>query len=49
MQVEAISGVAKLFFNTSYRFILAAIEGAWLGAWGRERFLWCVLLFKIHM
>jgi len=45
-KVDATGGVAKKLFNTAYNRRLAAIEGSWLGAWGPEKVLWDVLVFK---
>ncbi len=36
----------KHLFNIAYKRRLSAIEGSWLGAWGLERMLWDVLVFK---
>ncbi|XP_057461651.1 long chain acyl-CoA synthetase 8-like [Actinidia eriantha] len=45
-KVEEKGGFAKKLFNIGYKRRLAAIEGSWLGAWGLERLLWDVVIFK---
>ncbi|KAK7818763.1 long chain acyl-coa synthetase 8 [Quercus suber] len=45
-KVEEKGGLAKNLFNIAYKRQLSAIEGSWLGAWGLERMLWDVLIFK---
>ncbi|KAF8414278.1 hypothetical protein HHK36_002279 [Tetracentron sinense] len=48
-KVNEKGGAAKKLFNLGYKRRLAAIEGSWLGAWGLEKFLWDVIVFKkIH-
>ncbi|KAG5545826.1 hypothetical protein RHGRI_018099 [Rhododendron griersonianum] len=45
-KVEEKGGFAKKLFSIGYKRRLAAIEGSWLGAWGVERLLWDVVIFK---
>uniref|UniRef100_A0A2N9E728 AMP-dependent synthetase/ligase domain-containing protein n=1 Tax=Fagus sylvatica TaxID=28930 RepID=A0A2N9E728_FAGSY len=45
-KVEEKGGLVKHLFNIAYKRRLSAIEGSWLGAWGLERMLWDVLVFK---
>lgn len=45
-KVEEKGGFAKKLFSIAYKRRLAAIEGSWLGAWGLERSLWDVIVFK---
>nr|XP_023918046.1 long chain acyl-CoA synthetase 8 isoform X2 [Quercus suber] len=45
-KVEEKGGLAKNLFNIAYKRKLSAVEGSWLGAWGLERMLWDVLVFK---
>ncbi|GFZ05368.1 AMP-dependent synthetase and ligase family protein [Actinidia rufa] len=44
--VSKKGGFAKKLFSIGYKRRLAAIEGSWLGAWGLERLLWDVVIFK---
>ncbi|KAL2944255.1 Long chain acyl-CoA synthetase 8 [Bienertia sinuspersici] len=39
-------GLAKKLFNIAYNRRLNAIEGSWFGAWGIEKLLWDVIVFK---
>ena len=36
----------KNLFNIGYKRRLAAEEGSWFGAWGLEKMLWDVIVFK---
>lgn len=45
-KVEEKGGLVKKLFNIGYKRRLTAIEGSWLGAWGLERMLWDVIVFK---
>ncbi|KAF8410881.1 hypothetical protein HHK36_003418 [Tetracentron sinense] len=45
-KVEEKGGFAKKLFHIGYERRLAAIEGSWLGAWGLEKILWDVIVFK---
>ncbi|KDP29956.1 hypothetical protein JCGZ_18525 [Jatropha curcas] len=45
-KVEEKGGLAKKLFNLAYKRRLAAIEGSWFGAWGLERMMWDVIVFK---
>lgn len=38
--------MSKKLFNLAYKRTLKATEGSWLGAWGLEKLLWNVLVFK---
>ncbi|KAF0888463.1 hypothetical protein E2562_014270 [Oryza meyeriana var. granulata] len=45
-KVDAKGGVAKQLFDVAYYRRLAAVNGSWLGAWGLEKLLWDMLVFK---
>jgi long-chain acyl-CoA synthetase len=45
-QVDSLDGLAKSLFQLAYDRRLNAFEGNWLGAWGLEKLLWDVLVFK---
>ncbi|XP_057526905.1 long chain acyl-CoA synthetase 8 [Amaranthus tricolor] len=45
-KVEEKGGFVKKLFNVAYKRRLAAVEGSWFGAWGPEKFLWDVMVFK---
>ncbi|XP_009761216.1 long chain acyl-CoA synthetase 8 [Nicotiana tabacum] len=45
-KVEEKGGSAKKLFNIAFKRRLAAIEGSWFGAWGLEKRLWEVIVFK---
>ncbi|XAR55241.1 Long-chain-fatty-acid--CoA ligase [Bertholletia excelsa] len=45
-KVEETGDMAKNLFNIGYKRRLRAIEGSWLGAWGLEKLLWDVIVFK---
>lgn len=45
-KVEEKGGLVKHLFNIGYRRRLAAVEGSLLGAWGLERILWDIIVFK---
>ncbi|CAO2812902.1 unnamed protein product [Amaranthus hypochondriacus] len=45
-KVEEKGGFVKKLFNVAYKRRLAAVEGSWFGAWGLEKFLWDVMVFK---
>ncbi|KAL5798146.1 hypothetical protein ACOSQ2_002966 [Xanthoceras sorbifolium] len=45
-KVEEKGGLAKNLFNIGYKRRLAALEGSWFGAWGLERMLWDLIVFK---
>lgn len=45
-KVDATGGISKRLFDIAYNRRLAAIEGSWLGAWGLEKLLWDVLVFR---
>ncbi|XP_059276678.1 long chain acyl-CoA synthetase 8-like [Lycium ferocissimum] len=45
-KVEEKGGSAKKLFNIAFNRRLAAMEGSWFGAWGLEKQLWEVIIFK---
>uniref|UniRef100_A0A0D9XX99 4-coumarate--CoA ligase n=1 Tax=Leersia perrieri TaxID=77586 RepID=A0A0D9XX99_9ORYZ len=45
-KVDTKGGVAKQLFDVAYSRRLAAVNGSWLGAWGLEKLLWDMLVFK---
>lgn len=45
-KVEEKGGLVKHLFNIGCKRRLAALEGSWLGAWGLERTLWDIIVFK---
>ncbi|XP_019246892.1 PREDICTED: long chain acyl-CoA synthetase 8-like isoform X2 [Nicotiana attenuata] len=45
-KVEEKGGSAKKLFNIAFKRQLAAMEGSWFGAWGLEKRLWEVIVFK---
>uniref|UniRef100_A0A0E0F8P9 4-coumarate--CoA ligase n=1 Tax=Oryza meridionalis TaxID=40149 RepID=A0A0E0F8P9_9ORYZ len=45
-KVDTKGGVAKQLFDVAYNRRLAAVNGSWLGAWGLEKLLWDMLVFK---
>lgn len=45
-KVDAKGGLSKKLFNFAYNRRLSAINGNWLGAWGPERILWDLLVFR---
>lgn len=45
-KVEDKGGLSKKLFNIAFKRRLAAIEGSWFGAWGLEKFLWDIIVFK---
>ncbi|KAK6774496.1 hypothetical protein RDI58_029735 [Solanum bulbocastanum] len=45
-KVEEKGGSAKKLFDIAFKRRLAAIEGSWFGAWGLEKKLWEVMIFK---
>ncbi len=44
--MDSSGGFVKSLFQLAYDRRLKAIEGSWLGAWGLEKLLWDVLVFK---
>ncbi|AQK58546.1 Long chain acyl-CoA synthetase 9 chloroplastic [Zea mays] len=44
--VDAKGGLAKRLFDIAYSRRLAAVNGSWLGAWGLEKLLWDMLVFR---
>ncbi|XP_062152220.1 long chain acyl-CoA synthetase 8 [Alnus glutinosa] len=45
-KVEEKGGLVKHLFNIGCKRRLAAVEGSWLGAWGLEKILWDIVVFK---
>ncbi|KAM7507743.1 hypothetical protein LguiA_018196 [Lonicera macranthoides] len=45
-KVDATGGLSKKLFDLAYARRLSAINGSWLGAWGIEKILWNLLVFK---
>ncbi|KAF4366257.1 hypothetical protein G4B88_030435 [Cannabis sativa] len=45
-QVNSKGGLSKKLFDLAYSRRLSAVNGSWLGAWGLERLLWNLLVFK---
>ncbi|KAK9089919.1 hypothetical protein Scep_029001 [Stephania cephalantha] len=45
-KVEEKGGLAKKLFSIGYKRRQAAIEGSWFGAWGLEKVLWDIIVFK---
>ncbi len=44
--MDSSGGLAKSLFQLAYDCRLNGFEGNWLGAWGLEKLLWDVLVFK---
>lgn len=45
-KVDAKGGLSKKLFDFAYNRRLSAINGSWFGAWGPERLLWDLLVFR---
>lgn len=45
-QVDAKGGLSKKLFVVAYGRRLSAIRGSWFGAWGLEKLLWNLLVFR---
>ncbi|KAF7814821.1 long chain acyl-CoA synthetase 8 [Senna tora] len=45
-KVEEKGGLVKNLFQVAYNRRLAAIKGSWLGAWGLEKMMWDIIVFK---
>ncbi|XP_009363157.2 long chain acyl-CoA synthetase 9, chloroplastic [Pyrus x bretschneideri] len=45
-KVNAKGGLAKILFHLAYTRRLSAVNGSWFGAWGLEKFLWNLLVFR---
>lgn len=45
-KVEEKAGSAKKLFHIAFNRRLAAMEGSWFGAWGLEKQLWDIIIFK---
>lgn len=45
-KVEDTGGLVKTLFDVGYKRRLAAVEGSWFGAWGLEKMLWDLIVFK---
>lgn len=46
MQVNAKGGLSKKLFYLAFARRLLALNGSWFGAWGWEKALWNLLVFK---
>jgi len=46
VQVNAKGGLSKKLFNLAFARRLHALNGSWFGAWGLEKALWNLLVFK---
>ncbi|XP_055823580.1 long chain acyl-CoA synthetase 8-like [Solanum dulcamara] len=45
-KVEEKAGSAKKLFHIAFNRRLSAMEGSWFGAWGLEKQLWDIIIFK---
>lgn len=45
-KVDAKGGLSKKLFDVAYGRRLSAISGSWFGAWGLEKLLWNLLVFR---
>lgn len=45
-KVNGAGGFSKKLFDLSYSRRLSAINGSWFGAWGLEKFIWNLLVFR---
>ncbi|KAL0351489.1 UNVERIFIED_CONTAM: Long chain acyl-CoA synthetase 9, chloroplastic [Sesamum calycinum] len=45
-EIDATGGLSKKLFDLAYARRLSAINGSWFGAWGLERLLWNLLVFR---
>nr|AFK35476.1 unknown [Lotus japonicus] len=45
-KVEEKGGLVKNLFQIAYNRRLAALKGSWLGAWGLEKLVWDIVVFK---
>lgn len=45
-KIDATGGLPKRLFDLAYSRRLSAINGSWFGAWGLERLLWDLLVFR---
>ncbi|KAL9664907.1 hypothetical protein QQ045_020316 [Rhodiola kirilowii] len=45
-KVDAKGGLAKKLFNVAYTRRLSAVNGSWFGAWGLEKHLWNLVVFR---
>ncbi|XP_031489091.1 long chain acyl-CoA synthetase 9, chloroplastic [Nymphaea colorata] len=45
-KVDAKGGLSKRLFDIAYSRRLSAINGSWFGAWGLEKMLWNLLVFR---
>ncbi|XP_054819384.1 long chain acyl-CoA synthetase 8-like [Prosopis cineraria] len=45
-KVEEKGGLVKNLFLIAYKRRLDALKGSWLGAWGLEKLLWDIIVFK---
>ncbi|GFP89804.1 long chain acyl-coa synthetase 9 chloroplastic [Phtheirospermum japonicum] len=45
-KIDSTGGLSKKLFELAYARRLSAINGSWFGAWGLERFLWDLFVFR---
>ncbi|XP_008784201.1 long chain acyl-CoA synthetase 9, chloroplastic-like [Phoenix dactylifera] len=45
-KVDAKGGLSKKLFDIAYTRRQAAVNGSWFGAWGLEKILWDILVFR---
>ncbi|CAA0809949.1 Long chain acyl-CoA synthetase 9- chloroplastic [Striga hermonthica] len=45
-KIDSTGGLSKKLFDLGYARRFSAINGSWFGAWGLERFLWDLLVFR---
>lgn len=45
-KLDAKGGFSKRLFDIAYARRLSAINGSWFGAWGLERLMWNILVFR---
>lgn len=45
-KVDAKGGFSKTLFDLAYRRRMLAVNGSWFGAWGIEKLLWDMLVFR---
>ncbi|KAL3641264.1 Long chain acyl-CoA synthetase 9, chloroplastic [Castilleja foliolosa] len=45
-KIDSTGGLSKRLFELAYSRRLSALNGSWFGAWGLERFLWDLFVFR---
>ncbi|ERN08613.1 hypothetical protein AMTRI_Chr11g98750 [Amborella trichopoda] len=45
-KVDTKGGISKILFDIAYSRRLSAINGSWFGAWGLEKLLWTIVVFR---